>query len=440
MKILIVDDEQDTRETIVRLLEFEHIEARAAENGLAAKRMLEEDVFAAVVTDLNMPGMDGLSLLTWIQQEGPAIPVILMSAYGDIPKAVEAMKLGAQDYIVKPFNPDELLIRLKRILDNQKLQELTETGRQAIQDLQNWIGESPAMVAVKTLVRKIAPTPSTVLITGESGAGKEVVAKTIHQLSPRSAKAFMAINIGGVPENLLESELFGYERGAFTGANARKIGMFELASAGTLFLDEIGDMPIHLQIKLLRVLQERKIYRLGGVQGIPIDVRIISATNKSLEDLIAKGLFRGDLYYRLKVIQVAIPALRERCEDIPLLIGYFLKKYANKLGKNVQGMEPDAIRALQSYPFPGNVRELENMLERAMILAETDNITLQNIGLIAAASKPVTRKGTLENIEKQAILDALARWEGNRTRAAKELDIDRKTLLNKIKEYGIEGI
>ena len=439
MKILIVDDEKDFRERIIRFFKLEDIDTCAAENGLSAKRMLEEEVFDAVITDLNMPGMDGLGLLKWIQDEGPSVPVIMMSGYGAIRDAVEAMKLGAQDYIVKPFQLDELIIRLHRLVDNRKLQDQVELGKRREPVFSNWIGDSPAMLSVKTLIERVAPTPSTVLICGESGTGKEVVARMIHKLSPRAEKPFVAINIGGVPENLLESELFGYEKGAFTGAVSRKIGMFELASSGTLFLDEIGDMPFYLQVKLLRVLQERKIQRLGSTQSIPINVRILAATNKNLEELLSNGVFREDLYYRLNVLRITLPALKERKEDIPLLVGFFIEKFNNIVGKSVQQIEPDAIKALQGYNFPGNVRELENVIERAVILSETDAITVKNLGIFPDAPKSSIKKGTLEEIQKQAILDSLRRWEGNRTRAAKELGINRRTILNKIKEYGLEN-
>ncbi len=440
MKILIVDDEQEIREKIAQILEFEQMNAATAQNGLAAKRLLEEDVFAAVVTDLSMPGMNGMELLHWIQFEGPVIPVIMMSAYGDIRDAVEAMKAGAVDYIVKPFQPEELLLRLRRILDHRRLQIQVEQGRQSQLEPGDWIGESSCMLAIRKLIKKVAPTTSSVLITGESGTGKEVIANMIHTLSTRAKQPFVAINIGGVPENLLESELFGYEKGAFTGAGARKIGMFELASSGTLFLDEIGDMPLQLQLKLLRVLQERKIQRLGSTQSLPIDVRIISATNRNLAERLQVGLFREDLYYRIKVFQIDLPPLRERREDIALFTGHFLKKYAALTRKSVDAVEPDAIHALQNYHFPGNIRELENIIERAIILADAKSITLKELDIASLASKAFSRQGTLDDLQKHAICDALLRWEGNRTKAAQELGISRQTLLNKIKEYGIQDI
>jgi len=441
MKILVVDDDRDILDLIAGFLELEDdMEALVAENGFSAKRILENEVVAAVVADLSMPGMNGLELLKWIQQEGPAIPVIMMSGYGGIADAVEAMKHGAQDYIVKAFNPEELIIRLKRLIGNQALKDKVELGKRESFSDNDWIGDSPKMLGIKRIAEKVAPTPSTILITGESGTGKEVIARAIHKLSPRAQKPFIAINIGGIPGTLLESELFGYEKGAFTGASSRKIGMFELASGSTLFLDEIGDMSFHLQVKLLRVIQERKIQRLGGTQSIPIDVRILSATNQNLEERVKEGLFREDLYYRLNVIQIKVPPLKERREDIPQLVGHFIKKYNKIMIKSIQGIEPESLRALQSYDFPGNIRELENLIERVILLAETKTITLKDLGIVETVPNIPVRKGTLAEIEKKTILTALRRWEGNRTRAAEELGITRRTLLNKIKTYGFENV
>lgn len=439
MKILVVDDEKSIRDSIINLLEFEDMEALTAENGLSAQRILENETVTAVVTDLKMPGMDGLTLLKWLQAAGPSIPVIMMSAYGEISDAVEAMKLGARDYIVKPFDAQEFIIRLKRIIENQELRDRVESGKRGRSGSEDWIGESAGMAAIKKMIAKIAPTPSTVLISGKSGTGKEVIARAIHRRSSRSEKPFTAINIGGVPESLLESELLGYEKGAFTGAGSRKIGMFELASSGTLFLDEIGDMPIHLQVKLLRIVQDRKIQRLGSTRSIPIDIRIITATNKNLEEQVKKEEFREDLFYRLNVIRIEVPSLKERREDIPPLVGHFMKKFNKILGKSIREIHPEAIKALQGYEFPGNVRELENIMERAVILTETEIITLKDLNISPATPRYMIKQGTLAEVEKQVIFAALRRWEGNRTRAAKELGIDRKTLLRKIKEYGVES-
>lgn len=440
MKILIVDDEPDICDRIAQILSFEGWEAAVAHNGLSAQRLLEQDVFAAVVTDLNMPGLDGLSLLHWIKAEGPDVPVIMMSAYGAIADAVAAMKAGAEDYLVKPFDLDEFLIRLRRIITHAALQKQVYRGQQHDLAPSEWIGASPSMQAIHTLIQKVAPTPSTVLITGESGTGKEVIANTIHRLSPRAEQPFIPINVAGVPENLLESELFGYEKGAFTGATARKIGMFEVASSGTLFLDEIGDMPMPLQGKLLRVLQERSIQRLGGTRSLPIDVRILSATNKHLEEQIKHGLFREDLYYRLNVIHIKLPPLRERREDIPFLVGHFLQKSAAALGKVIRGIDAEALAAIESYAFPGNIRELENMIERAVILADRDTLSLKELDIMPLAITTYVKPGTLDDIQKHAIQAALLRWEGNKTKAAEELGISRQTILNKIREYGLEHL
>lgn len=440
MKILLVEDDREIRDAIVTVLEVEGLDVLTAENGLAAQRILTNEAVTLIVTDLKMPGMDGLSLLKWLQREGPSTPVVMMSAYGEISDAVEAMKLGAEDYLVKPFDVQEFLIRIQRVIEKHELQERVESGRRKNGNEAQWVGESLQMRQIKLLVEKIAPTPSTVLITGASGVGKEVIARMIHASSPRSSRPFMAINLAGIPEHLVESELFGYEKGAFTGAYARKIGICELAHEGGLFLDEIGDMPFHLQGKLLRVLQERKIQRLGGTQSIPIDVRIIAATNRNLEDLVQHRAFREDLFYRLNVIRIEVPPLHERVEDIPVLTGYFITKFNKQFGKTVKGIRPDALELLQSYDFPGNVRELENLVERAMILADTEVLTPKDLNLPNLQAKPLPRKGTLHEIERAAIIEALRRWEGNRTRAAKELGIDRKTLVRKLKEYGVEDL
>ena len=438
MKILLVEDDREIRDSIVTVLELEEIDVLTAENGLSAQRILADETVTVVVTDLKMPGLDGLSLLKWLQREGPSTPVVMMSAYGEIADAVEAMKLGAEDYIVKPFDIQEFLIRIKRVIEKHDLRERVESGRRKQSNGVQWVGESQQMKQIKTLVEKIAPTQSTVLLTGKSGTGKEVIAKAIHAYSPRCARPFMAINLAGIPEHLVESELFGFEKGAFTGAHARKIGMFELANEGTLFLDEIGDMPLHLQAKLLRVLQDLKIQRLGGTQKIPIDVRIIAATNKNLEEQLKYHLFREDLFYRLNVIRIEVPPLCERQEDIPVLAGYFIKRFNKSLGQSIRGIQPEALKILQQYSFPGNVRELENLVERAMILANTDMLTQKDLNLPYISPNSLPRKGTLDDIERAVIIETLQRWEGNRTRAAKELGIDRKTLLRKLKEYGVE--
>jgi len=438
MRVLVVDDEKNIRESIRRYLNTENIETVAAENGLSAKRLLQEQAFSAGIVDLRMPGMDGLELLRWIREEGPRLPVIMISAFGEVQDAVEAMKLGAQDYVVKPFDPEELIVRLKKIVENQRLRDQIDLGGRTEQPGIEGLGSTPGMTEIRRTITKVADTPSTVLITGESGTGKEVIAHLLHNLSSRSDSPFIPVNVGGIPESLLESELFGYERGAFTGAERRKVGLFEVASGGTLFLDEIGEMPPQLQVKLLRVLQDRKVQRLGATDLIPVDVRIIAATNQDLPERVRQKTFREDLYYRLNVIHLAVPPLRERMDDLPILIGQLLRKLNHRLGKGVQTVDPQGLEQLQRYSFPGNVRELENLLERALIFAEGDSLTDSDLSLPRIEAPVSPPPATLESLEKQAIIAALHRWEGNRTRAAAELGITRRTLLNKIKHFGID--
>jgi two-component system, NtrC family, response regulator AtoC len=437
MKILIADDEKNIRDSIAKYLSVESFETVTANNGLAAQRLLQEDVFHAMILDLRMPGMDGLELLKWIKENGLLIPVIMISAYQDVKDAVEAMKLGAKDYIVKPFDPEELILRLKRIINEQNIFNKVEAGIITKSAYIDFIGESKKSLEIKNLISKVAKTPSNVLITGNSGTGKEVAARLIHELSGLKDKPFVPVNVGGIPENLLESELFGYEKGAFTGADARKIGIFEVAKDGTLFLDEIGEMPMHLQVKLLRVLQDRKIQRLGSVQPIPINARIISATNKNLEEAIKNNLFREDLYFRLNIIRIELPPLKERKEDIPALTGYFINKFNKVMDKNIKSISSNAIDKLLNYDFPGNIRELENIIERAFIFAEGNIIEAAEID-IKENRKNVVKTGKLKDLEREAIVETLRSCNGNRTHAAEELGFTRRTLINKIKEYDIK--
>jgi len=447
MKILIVDDEPNIRDLMCRFLRIESIDGVGAENAYSAQRILREEPFDGILVDLKMPGMDGLEFVRWVRDEGFRMPIIMMSAHGEIRDAVDALKHGVQDYIVKPFNPEEVVIKLKNLVEAQNFRTLQEMEERLPQE-RAFIGESIQIRKIKDTIARIAQTNSSVLITGESGTGKEVVARTIHEQSPVSSGPFVAINIGGVPENLLESELFGYEKGAFTGANGRKIGMFELANGGTLFLDEIGDMPFSLQVKILRVLQERSITRLGGTEPLPINARIICATNKDLEQMVRDGKFREDLFFRLNVVRIHIPPLRERKDDIPLLAAWIIKKLNANMGRHFSGLTPEAMDKLKSYDFYGNIRELENILERAAIFSDGDLITDDNIELRGEDLRPASAKGTesstdaegmsLKEIEKQTIEKALRRWEGNRTRAAKELGITRRTLITKIEEYDLD--
>lgn len=450
MRILVVDDEINIRTLICTYLELENFETDAAENGLSAQRLLSQEAYEAVLLDLKMPGMDGLELLKWIRHEGFRMPVIMISAHGEIPDAVAALKEGAQDYVTKPFDIEELTIRLRSLIENYQLRTTIETQVAGSDEEQLLVGSSKAIRNIQQIIQKISHSLSSVLVTGESGTGKEVVARQIHKSGEHPHSPFVAVNIGGVPGNLLESELFGYEKGAFTGATARKIGMFELASGGTLFLDEIGDMPMELQVKLLRVLQERNMHRLGGVQPIPINARIIAATNRVLEERVRDGLFREDLFYRLNVVRIAIPPLRERKEDIPLLAATIVKKLNKKMGLSIKGVSVDVLNLLKDHPFYGNVRELENILERAMIFATTPTLQIEDINLSGTAlymgEKSTSSSNTehdtdvknLKELEQEAIIRSLHRWEGNRTRAALELGISRRTLINKINEYQLD--
>lgn len=447
MMVLIVDDEKNILSLLQQYLEIEGIQSVGAENGLSAQRMLKERPYDAMLVDLKMPGMDGLQLIEWARGEGLHLPIIMMSAHGEIADAVTALKEGAQDYVVKPFDPEELVAKLKKLVEAQQVQEMVAGVSSSEGDDGAFIGQSPQIQRIKALIRRIQDSSSTVLITGESGTGKEVVARAIHAASHQKHGPFVAINIGGVPENLLESELFGYEKGAFTGAVARKSGKFELADGGTLFLDEIGDMPLALQVKILRVLQERKITRLGGTTPMPINARIVAATNKDLEKMVQEGKFREDLFYRLNVVRIQIPPLRERKDDIPLLAAGILSRLNAQVGHKVKGFTPAALQELCAYDFYGNVRELENVLERAVIFSSGDEITVDDLDLRSGAFTKEQKTATvdkeaksLKDIEQDAIIQSLRRWEGNRTKAAKELGISRRTLINKIQEYGLEEL
>jgi two-component system, NtrC family, response regulator AtoC len=445
VRVLIADDEKNIRDSIAAYIADEGIEAVTAADGAAARALLESEAFDGLVLDLRMPKIGGLELLAWLKEEGPDVPAIMISAYGDLRDAVQAMKFGARDYLVKPFDPEELLIRLKRLLAETARASRAEAELQSKEGSAAegpWIGEGAKMAALRSLVGKVAPTPSTVLITGESGTGKEVIARLIHSLSANPQGPFVAINIGGIPDTLLESELFGYDKGAFTGAESRKRGMFELASSGTLFLDEIGDMPMQLQVKILRVLQDKKVQRLGSTQAIPINARIVAATNRDLEALLKEGKFREDLYYRLNVIRIEVPPLRDRSEDIPRLAGYFVEKLNRERGRRIKGFDLEALARLLDYPFPGNVRELENRVERAYILCSGDTIAAEDLGEPFGARQPPPlalpkKQGVLKDMEREAILRALGKHGGSMTQAAAELGISRRTLLNKKKEMGI---
>jgi DNA-binding NtrC family response regulator len=444
--LLVVDDEPAARSTLALLLRKRGHHVLEADGVAAATRRLAEEVLDLVVTDLRMPDGDGLDVLRAAKAQAPGPEVILLTAYAEWKSAKEAIRLGALDYFEKGQDPDELYHRIDKALAARALRRENENLRAQLRErygLQGLIAQSPAMHTVLDLVERVAPTDATVLIQGESGTGKEVIAKAVHHASTRAARAFVAVNCGAVPETLLESELFGYMRGAFTGAAVSKLGLFEEADGGTLFLDEIAEMPAVLQVKLLRALQSGEVRRLGATQATTFDVRVIAATHGDLAALISQGSFREDLFYRLNVIQVALPPLRERREDIPALAEHFLARSGGKLGRELRLSSP-ALERLLYYPWPGNVRELENAMERAAILARGDAITPDDLpphvaaGLQLGPSPALPRQVSLADAERAHILQTLERFGRNHSGAAEALGIGRTTLWRKLKEYGID--
>lgn len=434
--ILVVDDEPSMRTTLSILLKREGYRVSQAGDGGEALRMLKAGGIDMLLTDLRMEGLDGLELLRQVKATSPEVEVLIFTAYGTIPSAVEAMRLGAYDYIGKPFDEEELLLKVARAMERKALLREVEDLRAELRGggERRIIAASKGMQEVLEKVRKVAPTDATCLIEGESGTGKELIARAIHQESPRRDRPFIPINCSAFPETLLESELFGYEKGAFTGAQEGRKGLFEAAHMGTLFLDEIGDMPHNLQGRLLRVLQEGEVRRLGSTTPIQVQVRILAATNKGAESLVAQGTLRDDLFFRLNVVRIIIPPLRDRREDIIPLAEHFLGIATRRAGKEIRGFTPEAIAALLSHPWPGNVRELENAVERGVILCRSDAITPQDLSL---GLLPEGGSHTLKELERRHILAALQRHGGNQAKAAKELGIGRNTLWRRLKEYGL---
>jgi DNA-binding NtrC family response regulator len=443
--LLIVDDEASARTTLGMLLRRRGHRVREADGVATAMKRLGEEVFDVIVTDLRMPDGDGLDVLRAAKAQAPDTEVILLTAYAGWESAKEAIRLGALDYFEKGREPDELYHHIDKALADRALRRENANLRQQLREryrLAGLVATSPAMQAVLELVERVAPTDATVLIQGESGTGKEVIAKAVHHASARAARPFVAVNCGALPEALLESELFGHMRGAFTGAVASKPGLFEEAHGGTLFLDEIGEMPASLQVKLLRALQSGELRRVGATQAITADVRVLAATNRDLGEMIRQGTFREDLFYRLNVIQVALPPLRERREDIPALAEHFLGRCAGKLGRELR-LSPEALERLLRYPWPGNVRELENAIERAAILARDTAVRPDDLpqhvsaGLELGPSPALPHQLTLAELERLHILQALERFGGNHSSAAEALGIGRTTLWRKLKEYGM---
>jgi two-component system response regulator HydG len=439
--ILVVDDEPSMRTTLSILLKREGYQVSQASDGVEAIKMLEPGEYDMVLTDLKMEGTDGIELLRHVKANNQQIEVLIFTAYGTIASAVEAMKLGAYDYIGKPFDEEELLLKVARALERKALVQEVQNLRAELRGRGGRgriIAASKEMRGVLATVDQVAPTEATVLIEGESGTGKELVARAVHRRSSHSDRPFIPVNCSTFPETLLESELFGYEKGAFTGADKGRKGLFEAAHKGTLFLDEIGDMPRPLQGKLLRTLQEGEVRRLGSTTPIKVQVRIVTATNQKIENLVAQGILRDDLFYRLNVVRIHIPPLRERRDDIVPLAHHFFEIYRTRAQKEITGFAPEAIQTMLHHPWPGNVRELENSVERGVILARSSSITPQDLslGLPPTAVGSVGR-ATLKELQRSHIISALERHGGNQVKAARELGIGRNTLWRRLKEYGL---
>ena len=452
--LLIVDDDRSLRQFLDILFSKDGYQVFTAETGKEALKLMEKQPVDVVLADIRMPEMDGLSLLKEIKGRWPQIPVIMITAFASMDTAVSAMREGAFDYVTKPFNLSELRETVARALKKaEKSREGEPKGEQIVQ-FEGMVAKSAAMRKIFSLLPKVAQAPSNVLITGESGTGKELIARAIHRLSPRKDRPFVVVNCGGIPANLLESELFGYSRGAFTGATREKKGLFAVAHGGTIFLDEIGELPPELQVKLLRVVQQKSFIPLGETQEIEVDVRIISATNRDLEKEVLAGNFREDLYYRLNVISIHVPPLRERREDIPVLVQYFLDKYARQMGKKVEGISAYALKALEEYDFPGNIRELENIIERSVAL-ETGSLILPESLVLSRSKRQEERdngqkefritlpeKGLdleelLAKIEMDLLKQALERTGGVKTEAAKLLGLNFRSFRYRLAKYNL---
>jgi two-component system NtrC family response regulator len=443
--ILVVDDEPAQREMIGGFLKKQGFEVIAADSAERALELFRQDAFDLVLTDQKMAEMSGLELLQAVHTINAETPVILITAFGTIEAAVTALKHGAIDYLAKPLNLDELLYRIRQVSDRYRIINENRELREALQDrhrIEGIIGESGAMLEVLSIVRRVAPSEATVLIRGESGTGKELIAKAIHFGSPRARGPLVKVNCAALPEALLESELFGHEKGAFTGALTSRQGRFELANGGTIFLDEIGDLPLHLQAKLLRVLQEREFEKVGSSRPVRVNVRIMAASHRPLEDLIKAGQLREDLYYRLNVVTIFIPPLRERRSDVALLLDHFLRYYAEKNGKTIRGLTPEGRDILLRYDYPGNVRELENIIERAVVLTRDDVIGSGDLPLtvqepeVADGDRETNLTAAVEALERRMIRDALARSDGIQTRAAELLGMGERALRYKLTKYG----
>ncbi|MBX3204654.1 MAG: sigma-54-dependent Fis family transcriptional regulator [Labilithrix sp.] len=464
-QVLIVDDEPNLRKILAAQLSRDGYDVLLAEDGEQGLALLREHHIDLVVTDLKMPKVDGMTLLREAHAEQPELPIVMITAHGTVDTAVEALKLGAFDYLTKPFDKDEVRQIVAKALKTRELagEEATTEIKGAEGARFGIIGQSAGLTELYAVLERVADSPTTVLITGESGTGKELVARALHDHSSRRGKPFIKVNCAAIPKELIESELFGYERGAFTGAVTSKPGRFELANGGTLFLDEIGEIPVEMQVKLLRALQESEFERVGGIKTMRVDVRLVAATNRDLKKLIAQGAFREDLFYRLNVVSIRLPALRERATDTPLLVEHFLKKFNERLKKNVTGVEPEALDLLSAYGWPGNIRELENVMERSVLFCDASKLRVEDLpaelrgpgaistGSIAPSPDPSVDlqslspdgglkehvKVAMSRLERDLVSRALKQTNNNVTHAARLLKISRKGLQLKMKELGL---
>jgi two-component system response regulator PilR (NtrC family) len=454
-RILVVDDEESIREFLEIMLKKEGYEITLAEDGQKAKDLLTKKTFDMIISDLQMPNVTGIELLKHVKEVSPEVVFMMITAFGTTETAVEAMKMGAYDYITKPFKIDEVRLNIQNALRSKNLEvENRSLKKELVKEysFQNMIGNSPVMHQIFDMIKRVSQTPTNVLVTGESGTGKEVVAKAIHYNGPLKDRPFVTVNCGAIPENLMESEMFGHKKGSFTGAVVDKVGLFEVADTGTLFLDEVGELPLSIQVKLLRAIQERIIRRVGATDDMKIEVRIIAATNRNLEEMVTKGSFRQDLYYRLNVINIRTPSLRERREDVPLLAGHFLKKYNARLNKNINGISAEAMDILKKYDYPGNVRELENMIERtvaleggAMILPESlppmvntpSGRKMASSNEIQIGEEGVELDKVMGQIEKELLIKAIHSAGGIKKRAAKLLHISFRSMRYRIEKYNL---
>ena len=447
-RILVVDDEQNARGALRTILGEEGYEIREAQDGEEALALLAGFAPDLILSDLRMPKMDGLTLLRTAREQGCDAVFVMMTAFAAVETAVEAMRAGAETYLVKPLDANAVLIFVEKALEKRRLVRDSQLLRERVREryrLDGMVGEAPEMQAVYEIIRQAAATKATVLVLGESGTGKELIAQALHEQSPRKDKPFIKVACAALTETLLESELFGHEKGSFTGASARREGRFELADGGTLFLDEIGEMPPSMQVKLLRALQQREFERVGGTQTIKVDVRVVAATNRDLAAEVKEGRFREDLYYRLNVVSVTLPPLRRRKGDIPELVSLFIEKYGKSYGKEVKGLTPGTMNALLAHDWPGNVRELENAIERAVVLAKGPELTADDLPPSLRGPRPVTRDGsslvpgaTMEQIEREAILRTIELAGGSTAKAAEMLGISVRKIQYRLKEFAAE--